>query len=299
MYDSTTGSYSGAIGMVQKGLADMVAIPVYYPLIDPDNEYFDYSNPIREDKMMMACAYNKTVAATDNDIMAMFSSVDPPLWWATLCGFITFILLLQFGYKVLNATKNYKPPAWMVTCAFLFEDNFPEDRPFNRVVNMTACVFLFFFGNYLLNSMSSDLIVYESPRVVTKYQDILDRVAGGEEMKVVFHSGLPEAGKFRDALPGTVENRLWQLRAGEIGSRADSMFTKLVGPVTEQRAIGILREEVLKAVAAYCLIAISGNEQFDDINAFFAFDPEAKKFTNVMVFRKGLDSFSKRAVVKL
>ena len=133
LFDPKTGNYSGAIGMVQKGLADMVAVPVYYPLIDPDNEYFDYSNPIREDKMMMGCAYNKSVAGIDKDMMAMFSSVDPALWWATLAGFVTFILLLQFGYKVLDAAENYKPPTWMVTCAFLFEDNIPEDRPFNRV----------------------------------------------------------------------------------------------------------------------------------------------------------------------
>ena len=298
LYNPKTGSYSGAIGKVHDGLADMVAVPIYYPLIDPDNEYFDYSNPIREDKMMMACAYNKSVAAIDKDIMAMFSSVDPSFWWATLGGFVTFILLLQFGYKVLDAAKDYKPPAWMVTCAFLFEDNFPEDRPFNRVVNVTACVFLFFFGNYLLNSMSSDLIVYDSPRVITRYQDILDRVAGGEEMKVVIHPLTPEASKFQDALPGAIENKLWQLRAGDVGNTGPGMVMKLVGPVTKQRTMTILREDIVKAIAAYSLLAISGIEEMDDINAFLAIDPDVKKFTNVMAFRKGLDSFSKWAIVR-
>ena len=164
---------------------------------------------------------------------------------------------------------------------------------------MTACVFLFFFGNNLLNNMSSDMIVYESPRVVTKYQDILDRVAEGEEMKVVIHPATQEGSKFRDALPGTVENKLWQLRQEELGLRADTMLMKLIGPMVEQKAVGILREEIIKAGAAYALLAFSDNEELDDMNAFFAFDPDAKKFTNVVAFRKGLDTLYKRTIVTM
>ena len=300
-YNHSLNSYTGAIGLVQKGLADMVPIPVYYPLIDPDNEFFDYSNPIREDRMMMVCAYNKTVKGSDEDIMAMFLSVDTDLWFATLAGFITFILLLKIAYKILNVGHKYKPPAWMVTCAFLFEDNFPEDTPFNRVVTVTACVFLFFFGNYLLNSMSSDLIVFDSPRVIASYQDALNRVADGDELGILFYSGLPETEKFRDAPPGTVESKLWMLRREVQSETGDAvkLVNQLVMPIVEQKAIAILREVIVKAVTAYAICAGSDLGNFDDINGLFSVDPESKKYTDVIVFSRGLDPISKGQIIKM
>lgn len=181
-FDPKTGLYDGAIGLIQRGEADLIPVPMYYPLKDANDEYFDYSHPIMEDEMMIICAYNTTVGAKDKDILQMFTSVQVTLWYITLAAFLTFILLLTIGYKVLGVGHKYKAPSWMVTCAFLSEDNFPEDTPFNRVITVTACLFLFFFGNYLFNSMSSDLIVYDKPRVIASYADALARVAEGSKL---------------------------------------------------------------------------------------------------------------------
>lgn len=79
-YNNETKSYDGALGLVQKGQADMVPLPVYYPLHDPENEYFDYSYPIREDQLMIVCGYNSSIRSNDSDIMQMLTSVDTDLW---------------------------------------------------------------------------------------------------------------------------------------------------------------------------------------------------------------------------
>lgn len=79
-YNHTTKSYDGALGLIQKGQADMIPVPVYYPLHDPENEYFDYSYPTREDQLMIVCGYNSSIRSNESDIMQMFTSVDTDLW---------------------------------------------------------------------------------------------------------------------------------------------------------------------------------------------------------------------------
>ena len=100
----------------------------------------------------------------------------------------------------------------MVTSAFLFEDSFPDDSAFNKCIATAATLYLFFFGNYLMNFMSSELIVFPSPDIIKSYNDIVEWNAQGRKVTIVFPPGLPESEKFALAPKGSLMNRLWNLR---------------------------------------------------------------------------------------
>lgn len=293
--------YDGAIGMVQNGEADMVSIPVYYPLYDPENEYFDYTGALKEDDMMIVCTYRTVMNGSITDVLNMFTSAPVELWWATLAGFLTFVLALNIGYSVLKIRHKYKSPLWMVTCAFLSEDNFPDDILYNQIITVTACVFLFFFGNYLMNSMSSDLIVFEKPEVIASYQDIIDRAKSGRNISVIFPPGLPETQVFADS-EDPIMKAIYKLQFPLSFSRPlAEMVMALVDPILTQASVAILREVAIKGVTA------SGfkwadqffPERMINLNVLLSKDPSGRKYTNVQVFSKGLDSISKGQIIKM
>lgn len=286
-------SWDGAIGALQRNETEIVAFPVYYPIQDRDNQYFEYSLPFHEDRMMIACAYNSSYRKIEIDITSMFTSVSYELWMAVLVAFLTFVSLLNMGYKLMGTSSRYKSPLWMVTSAFLAEDNFPDDSTFNKFVNITACIFQLFFGGYLMNSMSSDLVVYVNPPVVTSYSDIFDRVDQGYKMQIILPPFLPEGDKFRDADPGSPENRLYKLRStlldrknGQLQHPVTYIMGKLADPFIKLEAIGILREDAIKALAAWSFNVAGDVEGYEPIKGLLNTDPEGKKFTNIIVFRK-------------
>ena len=102
---------------------------------------------------------------------------------------------------------------WLVACAFLFEDNFPENTLYNKCINVCAGVFLFFFGNYLLNSMSSDLVVYQNPPVITSYQEALDWINSGHKLEILIPPQIPESDIFKNKPSNSIEGKLFKYRS--------------------------------------------------------------------------------------
>lgn len=105
-YDKVSGRYTDALGSIQDGESDILGMLVYYPLNDPDDKYFDYSSPIFEDRIMMVSAFNPKVEPRSTNLLSMFTSVPIDLWWGTLIGFLTFVLTLNLGYRVLGVSKK-------------------------------------------------------------------------------------------------------------------------------------------------------------------------------------------------
>lgn len=97
--------YTGAYGYVQHGEGDVIGIPVYHPLHDQD-EVFEYSVPMFEDKMAMVCAYDPKVTHKPVDLLNMFLAVPTALWWGTLAGFLTFVIVLNIGYRLLGKERE-------------------------------------------------------------------------------------------------------------------------------------------------------------------------------------------------
>lgn len=139
----------------------------------------------------------------------------------------------------------------MVTSAFLFEDSFPEDIPFNKMITVSATLFLFFFGNYLMNFMSADLIVYSKPPVLIGYEGVLERVESGKNVSVIFLPGLPETLRYQEAPEGTFEAKMWQLqKPAPFKDGVMELVIALKDPVIRQEAVAMMREVIINAVTA-------------------------------------------------
>lgn len=95
--NESTGLYSGSIGRIQRGEADTVAMPIYFPLHDPDGKYFDYSKPLFEDKMMIGSAYNYSEEYVVGDIMNMFSSISYDYWLSAISSLFVFSMLMSMS----------------------------------------------------------------------------------------------------------------------------------------------------------------------------------------------------------
>lgn len=185
----------------------------------------------------------------------------------------------------------------MVTSAFLFEDNFPEDVPFNKIITVTATTFLFFFGNYLLNTMSSDLVVFDEPEVIIGFQGILERKASGREIKVLLFPGLSETHVFQDAPEGTIEHELWKLNEQiSVKDSVTDTFIKLLDPLLHQRVVPIFRESVTRALSALFYLHLESiqPELAQNLSGLLS-GPEdsTQRFVSAFIVRKSMDPFVK------
>ena len=109
-YDNKTGRYTEALGSIQDGNSDILAMFAYHPLIDPKGKYFDYTPTLFEDRMMMLSAFKQIAIENETDedssLLNMFTSVPSDLWWGALIGFVTFVATLNDGYRVLGVSQK-------------------------------------------------------------------------------------------------------------------------------------------------------------------------------------------------
>lgn len=106
--NKTSGQYSGSIGRVQRGEADFMAVPVYFPLHDPNQEYFEYSKPLLKDRMMIGSSYNYTEEYENGDITDMLTSVSSEYWWSALASFVTHVILIHIGGRIFKRLRKIK-----------------------------------------------------------------------------------------------------------------------------------------------------------------------------------------------
>lgn len=106
LYKKTKGNYTGAVEMIQHRKADMISIPLYYPLMDPENKYFPYSCSILEDQMMIVCSYVPTEEGGVLDVMDTLTSVPSDLWWGTLVSSLHSFSRSPLGGASLKSVKS-------------------------------------------------------------------------------------------------------------------------------------------------------------------------------------------------
>lgn len=185
----------------------------------------------------------------------------------------------------------------MVTSAFLFEDTFPEDNPFNKMITVSATLFLFFFGNYLMNFMSADLVVFSKPEVIIGYQDVLDRVASGRKMSVILVPGLPETLKYQEAPEGSIEKQMWDLRMPVPDVRNIMLLvSELKDPIMNQEAVAIFRGVVVTSMTTSAFMLTKEISQH--LRAVITILGTEGRFFNAMALRKTMDPVVKSILMK-
>lgn len=176
----------------------------------------------------------------------------------------------------------------MVTSAFLFEDTFPDDIPFNKMIAISATLFLFFFGNYLMNFMSAELVVFTKPPVIIGYEGVLERLASGAEVAVIFLPGIPETLLYQEAPEGSIEKQMWDIRMPV--TNMDNVMTligELQGPIMNQTAVAIFREIVVTSITGTAFRMVG--EVADYLRAVISILPTEGRFFNAMAIRRTMD----------
>lgn len=140
---------------------NFLLIPVYYPLIDPEEEYFFYTGNIYEDTMFIFSGYRISNQQHVGDLFSMFTMVPYGLWVGYFVSFIAFVCVSRLGTRLLR--EKYSS-FWMTTCAFLDQDNYPSTSRFVAVLSFVVMVGMFFMMAYagiaLLNFILCMLYVY-------------------------------------------------------------------------------------------------------------------------------------------
>lgn len=249
-------------------------MPVYYPLIYPDDS-FTYTPIVYEDIMTIFSAYNVTNGTQTGDLFEMFTQVPYGLWIGYFVSFFAFVFISLIGSRIL---KQKYSSFWMTTCAFLDQDNFPTDSLFVSVLSTAVMTGMFFMMTYAGNSMSTDLVTVEKPVVITTYDQVIDR-----GIKTIYTKVLPEWERFSNAPPGSTEWKLFQnsYEASLTPSNADKFRSGLLN----QEFIFVSRPLVAFG-AALSVIGFPGWPKTG--RAYVAPDPHAKKYTNVFVLRSSL-----------
>ena len=147
------------IGALYNGDIAYIAMPVYYPLRD-DKNAIEMTPPFIEDTMTMISMYNVTTAQKKVDLSHMYQSIPITLWLGLVVSFAIFAFLLSIGLKLFKRkprpkyvpsirdrtalaliTTVHRSPKlhlsahaiWIMTCAFLFQPNFPRLGSFHSI----------------------------------------------------------------------------------------------------------------------------------------------------------------------
>ena len=328
VYDHATGFYSGAIGLLQRNQTDFLATTVFLPhLIDPDCKYFDYSMPVSTSTLAIASVYNYTEEKVgEKDLMdGIITGFGVEFLVAAIASFLLFVFLLQVGQRILfkrghghfidhkyqgskwgqvaarslmNRRNEKRSPFWLVARAFLLEDNFPETDFFHKLFGLVVSVYLFFFLCYVLNNVSTDMVVTKDPQTIGSYQDILDR----PDVEILWPSVLPDYELFKESPEGSIEHKLFKkalvTESGLAGALSEKL--KFINRYKQQTLVTILRDSFLYMMSSilFTLGTKMNHEGLGEMRLLVRTDPNAKEVTNALVVGKAIDPFVKRAIFK-
>ena len=193
----------------------------------------------------------------------------------------------------------------LVACAFLFEDNFPENTLYYKCINIIAGVFLFFFGNYLMNCMSSDLVVFQKPQVIHSFKEALNWIKAGHELEILFPPPIPESDYFKESLHGTIEYELYEHRSRLMDDHHQSHEAGSMGlafKLRDMKVIAIARDylcETMMGAAFYHLASDFPLPGFESTKVFMNRDETTHGLSNGFIMSKFASEHTKAVVKQL
>lgn len=207
----------------------------------------DYTIPVFSDRMKIVCLYYPTNTTTMMDLLDTYLSFDWSYFLSIILTFLfftaTWSLCSIFARRMSPSLKDEidrgrKPAYWVMLCAILDQDQYPSISmiSFTILFLCFSSFFYLFIDCFMLNTISTDLVVTAEPRVIRDYNDIIQR----SDVKVVFLPGMNEEFFFKDAQPGTVEEQIWSKRY-IIESISMEELIGLLLPLVNQQFTIILR----------------------------------------------------------
>lgn len=269
-YRQESGSYDGLLGSLQKGDLDLVAMPVYYPLYDPDGN-FTYSPAMSGDTMTMCSGYNVSRDSHEGNIFSMIFSVSSNLWLSYLATFLIFTVLISYGMATLGKPFS---SIWKMVSASLEHYNFDSRFWFVRTASMATIICASFILTYIKNSFRTELVSIDEPIVIKTYGDIINR-----NITSALSPVFPDYEKFENAPDGTDERALFQNSLSV--SPANANLEVLLRDSIKQKVV-IIGCPLTALTISYVLLGFVKLEP--NYRMLLTLDENAKSYANVFAF---------------
>ena len=263
----------------------------------------EYSLPVFEEFMETPCAYNYTEQMEETDVIDAYLTLPWSYYVSVFTTFIIFIMIWKLCTVVLCKVSDLikseianarLPSSWIMTCAILDQDQYPKISSITFTI-LSFCFTLFFYITidcFILNTMSTDLVVIKEPTVARSYEDISAR----DDLILIFHDAMDEKNFFRNAEEGTIEAKLW--KKVQIFNKTDAQeISKVWFPIQAQKMVGIARDWMCH-VAASLGIKTTREMGVDYIRAIFTKDQTGKSFLNAFMIRKDAPARIKEFMTK-
>ena len=106
--------------------------------------------------MTISSGYNVNREPKFLDILVMYTYIPKQIWFRLLISYLAFVFLLSIGLARKSTKKKKRSSAtWMTTCAFLNQNNFPNDTAFILMISSVTTIALFYLMSYIRNCIMS------------------------------------------------------------------------------------------------------------------------------------------------
>ena len=250
-----------------------------------------YTNPVYDEYLSMVCAYNFTERMAESDLMDAYTQFPASYYLSIFLTLIVFIFAwktcARLGSKLSRTVrrqlrKSRLPSYWIMICALLDQDQYPNVSRISFSI-LSFCFSLFFLiaiNCFMLNTMSTNLVVIEEPAVVRTYEDAINR----KDLRMLFYNGMDEVKFFKNAREGSVESKIWDKRL-IVEDMSMELISRLWQPTINQKVVGLVRDWMCLSVANFGLTKtrLMG---IDYIRALVTKDQTGKYFTNAFMMHK-------------
>ena len=130
---------------------------------------FKYSSILGDEKLLMASQYNISRVEVTRDIIFMFTTYSFSMWIAISSTMIILMIVLSTGRYLLEEKRGIGEPIWIVMMFMLDRAYLDERNNFLLSLSIFMSCFSFFLTQYMLNGMSTDMIVIKDPIVVKSF----------------------------------------------------------------------------------------------------------------------------------
>lgn len=211
-------------------------------------DHISYTIPLTENFLDLVCSYRFTNETEGASLMDAYLSFQPSFYIvvvSTVAIFITtWTICSQLASKISDKYKEEirkarLSPTWIIVCAILDQDQFPNVSKVSFSV-LSICFSTFFYITidcYMMNSMSTDLVVPVEPIVVKSLQDILKR----PDVQLLHADGSDEELFMAKADPDSVLGMIWKYKTNHVMKFDQQTGIGLWEPIRDGKLVGLVR----------------------------------------------------------
>lgn len=291
---------SGCYQSILVNNSDVTLFLNSYPIKD-----FDEVNPVQiffEHPLRILSTYkveDKFSIVYADLLKTSLKSFDLGIWSLVALTFFTFIGMLILRNCLNSFRKNKKQgndlgdSPFFETFSYFIGQNSSNflDRP-GKVISLIMTSGFFFILTYYLSLMSTDLVVYTKPSVISNYRDIMNK----DNLTAGFIAGFTEVKEFEDADEGSVQYEFWKRMKNRVVIVDSGVDINVISDngfrfLKQESVILRIAHQIQSIRSAACKLKGATQDRVPELKQIFTWlssDPEGKEHTEGPIMRQDL-----------